>query len=301
MDIKRLEYYCAIAEQGQISRAAKTLNISQPPLSRHLKELEEELGVELIIRKGHAWQLTEAGKVLYERARQALNQLTEIPSEVRNAAGGYTGRISVGVSMSFMSYFTETVPKLSSRFPLLQFRVFVADSTTLEELVESRKLDFAIVVLPTKKEIFDIQSLPKDHFCAVYPADLIPPPPVDGTFGVEVLRDHPLMLLRLWNGGRTYDQLRREFQRHGMAPRILLDSPNISVILGALEAGVRAAAILPWNQVPKTFHARYQVRKLEGILDGIQPGIIHLLDRYLTPAAQEVMQEIQHGEVRSGM
>jgi DNA-binding transcriptional LysR family regulator len=299
LDTKRLEYYCAIAEQGQISRAAKILNISQPPLSRHLKELEDELGVELIVRKGHLWQVTEAGKVLYERARQALNQLTEIPSEVRNAAGGFQGRISVGVSMSFMSYFTEVVPRLSSRFPLLQFRVFVADSTTLEELVESRKLDFAIVVLPTKKEIFDVQSLPMDHFCVVCPADLIPPPPVDGTFGVRVLQDVPLMLLRLWNGGRTYDQLRREFQRQGMAPRILLDSPNISVILGALDAGVRAAAILPWNQVPRNFHGRYQVRKLEGILDGIQPGIIHLQDRYLTPAAQEVMREIQQGELHS--
>jgi DNA-binding transcriptional LysR family regulator len=154
LDTKRLVYFCTIVEQGQISRAAKILNISQPPLSLRLKELEDELGVELIVRKGHVWQVTEAGKVLYERARQALNQLTEIPSEVRNAAGGFTGRISVGVSMSFMSYFTEVMPRLSSKFPMLQFRVFVADSTTLEADVESRKLDFAIVLLPTKKEIF---------------------------------------------------------------------------------------------------------------------------------------------------
>ena len=300
MDTKRLVYFCTIAEQGQISRAAKILNISQPPLSRHLKELEDELGVELIIRKGHIWQVTEAGKVLYERARLALNQLTEIPEEVRNAAGGFTGRVSVGVSMSFMSYFTAVVPKLSAKFPLLQFRVFVADSTTLEELVESRRLCFAIVVLPTKKDIFDVQSLPMDHFCVVYPPDLIPRPPVDGTFGVKVLQDIPLMLLRLWNGGRTHDQLRREFQRNGMAPRILLDSPNIGVILGALDAGVRAAAILPLNQVPKNFHERYQVRKLDGILDGIQPGIIHLPDHYLTPAAREVMQEVLGAKVQSG-
>ena len=299
MDTKRLEYFCTIAEQGQISRAAKILNISQPPLSRHLKELEDELGVELIIRKGHIWQVTEAGKVLYERARLALNQLTEIPAEVQNAAGGFTGRVSVGVSMSFMSYFTEVVPRLSSRFPLLQFRVFVSDSTTLEEHVESRKLCFAIVSLPTRKEIFDVQSLPMDHFCVVYPSDLISPP-VDGTFGVKVLQDIPLMFLRLWHGGRTHDQLRREFQKNGIAPRILLDSPNISVILGALDAGVRAAAILPLNQVPKNFHERYQVRKLDGILDGIQPGIIHLPDHYLAPAAREVMREILDGKVRSG-
>jgi len=298
LDTKRLEFFCTIVEQGQISRAAKILNISQPPLSRYLKEMEEELGVELIVRKGHVWQVTVAGKVLYERARQALNQITEIPTEVRNAAGGFTGRIAVGVSMSFMSYFTEVVPSLSAKFPLLQFRVFVADSTTLEEYVESRKLDIAIVLLPTKKEIFEVQPLSMDHFCVVYPVGLIPPS-ADGTFSVKILQDIPLMLLRLWHGGRTYDQLRREFQRHGIAPRILLDSPNVSVILGALDAGVRAAAILPLNQVPGNFHERYEVRRFEGILEGIQPAIIHLPDRYLTPAAQEVMREVLAGRART--
>ena len=300
MDTKRLLYFCTIAEQGQISRAAKILNISQPPLSRHLKELEDELGVELILRKGHTWQVTEAGKVLYERARQTLNQLTEIPSEVRNAAGGFTGRISVGVSMSFMSYFTDVVPRLSSKFPLLQYRVFVGDSATLEDNVEGRKLDFAIVVLPTKKEIFDVQALPMDHFCVLYPADLIPPS-VEGSIGVKALQDIPLMLLRLWNGGRAYDQLRREFQRHGIAPRIMLDSPNVGVILGALDAGACAAAILPTNQVPRSYRDRYQVRKLEGILDVIQPAIIHLHDRYLIPAAQEAMREIMADRSHHGV
>jgi DNA-binding transcriptional LysR family regulator len=289
-------YFCTIVEQGQISRAAKILNISQPPLSQRLKELEDELGVELIIRKGHLWQVTEAGKVLYERARQALNQLTEIPMEVRNAAGGFTGRIVVGLSMSFMSYFTDVLPRIYHQFPLLQFRVMVADSTTLEASVESRNLDFAIVLLPTKKEIFEVHSLPMEHFCVVYPEGLIEPS-ADGTFGVKVLKDIPLMLQRLWHGGRTYDHLRREFQRYGIVPRIFLDSPDVSVILGTLNAGVRAAAILPLNLIPKNFHERFQVRELEGILEGIHPAIIHLSDRYLTPAAQEVMREVLAGRV----
>jgi DNA-binding transcriptional LysR family regulator len=298
MDMRRLEYFCTIVEQGQISRAAKILNISQPPLSMRLKELEDELGVELIIRKGVFWQVTEAGRVLYERARKTLSQLTEIPTEVRNAADGLTGRILIGVSISFISYFTKVMPSLASKFPFLQFHVFVADSTTLEERVEARTLDLAIVLLPTRKEIFDVQPLLMDHFYAVYPSDLIPPPG-DGTFGVKVLQNIPLMLLSRSSGSRMYAQLRKEFQRHGIAPRIMLDSPNVSVILGALDVGVRAAAILPLNQIPKGFHERYQVRKIEGILDGIQPAIINHPDRYLTAAAKEVMREILEEGVRN--
>ena len=211
--------------------------------------------MELINRKGQSWQVTEAGRVLYERARKGLDLFTEIPTEVRNAAEGLTGQILVGVSISFTSYFTKVLPSLVTQFPSLQFRVFVADSTTLEERVEARTLDFALVLLPTQKDIFDVQPLSMDHFYAVYPNDLIQAP-ADGTFGVKALQDVPLLLQRRWSGGRLFAQLRKEFQRQGIAPRILLDSPNLSVILGALDEGVRAAAIMAFNQIPKTFHER---------------------------------------------
>ncbi len=295
MDTKRLTYFCTIVESGQISRAAKFLGVAQPALSARLNELEEELGVDLIVRKGSTWQVTEAGKVLYDLARQALNQITEIPMEVRNAADGVKGRISVGLSISFMSYFTEMVPRISSRFPMLQFRILVEDSATLEEQVESRNLDFAIVLLPTTKEIFEVQSLPMVHFGVVYPTGLIPSSP-DGTFGLKVLQGIPLMLQRLWHGGKgIHDQLWRELRRQGITPNVLLDSPDISVILGSLDTGVRAAAILPMNLIPKSIRERFEVRDLEGILHGVKPGIINLPDRYLTTAAREVMREILHG------
>lgn len=72
MDLKRLEYFCAIVEKGQISKAAEALHISQPPLSMRLKELEEELDVQLIYREGKAWQVTPEGEALYQRAQFIL-------------------------------------------------------------------------------------------------------------------------------------------------------------------------------------------------------------------------------------
>lgn len=73
MDLKRLEYFCAIVEKGQISKAAEALHISQPPLSMRLKELEEELDVQLIYREGKAWQVTPEGEALYQRAQFILS------------------------------------------------------------------------------------------------------------------------------------------------------------------------------------------------------------------------------------
>ena len=75
MDIRQLRYFCAIAEEEQISRAAQRLHIAQPPLSYQLKLLEEELGVKLVDRNTRSLSLTQAGRVFYQRAEQILGML----------------------------------------------------------------------------------------------------------------------------------------------------------------------------------------------------------------------------------
>ena len=72
MDIRQLRYFQAIAEEGQISKAAKRLNIAQPPLSQQLKLLEQELGVTLVERGSRHLRLTDAGRLLQERATKLL-------------------------------------------------------------------------------------------------------------------------------------------------------------------------------------------------------------------------------------
>ena len=83
MDLKRLEYFCAIVEKGQISKAAEALHISQPPLSMRLKELEEELDVQLIYREGKAWQVTPEGEALYQRAQFILSYVAGLEKDIR--------------------------------------------------------------------------------------------------------------------------------------------------------------------------------------------------------------------------
>ena len=82
MDLKRLEYFCAIVEKGQISKAAEALHISQPPLSMRLKELEEELDVQLIYREGKAWQVTPEGEALYQRAQFILSYVAGLEKDI---------------------------------------------------------------------------------------------------------------------------------------------------------------------------------------------------------------------------
>jgi len=294
MDVRRLIYFCTIVEQGQISRAARALNISQPPLSQRLKELEDELGVQLILRENHAWQVTESGRVLYERARQVLDNLTEIPAEVKGAADGFSGRVAIGVSTTCMSKFLAIVPTLAVRMPKLQIRLYVSDSTSLERHIKTRDLDFAVLFLPTREDIFTLRLLPADNFSVVYQVGL-EPDPLPERVRVEDLRDTPLLLTRRWTGGGTYEHLIKAFQKQGISPRILLDTPDIRAQISCLEAGMGGAALVPSSEIPPPVRARFAIRPLDLPGMAVQPALIHLKDRYLTSAALAVIEAILHG------
>lgn len=294
MDIKRLIYFCTIVEQGQISRAARALHITQPPLSQRLMELEEELGVQLILREGHTWQVTESGRVLYERARWVLDNLTEIPAEVKNAADGFSGRVHIGISTTCLSNYLAVVPDLALRFPKLQTRLYVSDSNSLERHIQSRDLDFAVLFLPTREDVYSLNLLPPDHFAVVYPSGLAPDP-VPPAIRLEDLGEVPLALTRRWEGGGTYEFLMRAFQKRGIIPRILMDSPDIRALLNSLEAGLRGVAVVPSSEIPERMRRSFTIRPLDLPGMTVQPALIHLKDRYLTSAAQAVIATILQG------
>ncbi|MFQ9490152.1 MAG: LysR family transcriptional regulator [Bilophila wadsworthia] len=122
MDLKRLEYFCAIVEKGQISKAAEALHISQPPLSMRLKELEEELDVQLIYREGKAWQVTPEGEALYQRAQFILSYVAGLEKDIRESRNKVSGLVRIGVCPPCLSLASTPIPALNREFPDLRFR-----------------------------------------------------------------------------------------------------------------------------------------------------------------------------------
>lgn len=113
MDVRRLKYFIAVAEERNISRAAARLHISQPPLTRHIQSLEEDLGVRLFSRTNWGVELTQAGALLLEHARN-INAHIELASEqIQRVAQGLLGRIDIGV---FGSSMLDIVPRILNDF-----------------------------------------------------------------------------------------------------------------------------------------------------------------------------------------
>ena len=113
MDVRRLKYFIVTAEERSISRAAERLHITQPPLTRHIQSLEEELGVQLFTRTNSGVELTQAGTALLGHARN-INAHVELATEqIRRVAAGQAGRIDIGV---FGSAMLNIIPRILSSY-----------------------------------------------------------------------------------------------------------------------------------------------------------------------------------------
>jgi DNA-binding transcriptional LysR family regulator len=96
MDIRQLKYFVAVANTRNFTRASEQLHIAQPPLSRQIQLLEEELGVQLILRNSRPLRLTEAGRVFYEQALQILNRLEQLKNATQQIGLNQRQTLSIG-------------------------------------------------------------------------------------------------------------------------------------------------------------------------------------------------------------
>ncbi|MEM6413131.1 MAG: LysR family transcriptional regulator [Pseudomonadota bacterium] len=149
MELKQLRYFLAVAEEESFSRAAKRMNMSQPPLSMQIQKLENELGVSLFIRGKRKISLTPAGSALIINAKRLLESEARIADDVRNAASGQGGRLLVGLTDD---YLFDLVPKalaeLHARYPTLLIESTRDLSFDLAHAVSQRRLDVAFLCPP---------------------------------------------------------------------------------------------------------------------------------------------------------
>ena len=122
MNLQRFRYFAMVVAEGSFSRAAEKLHIAQPPLSRQIQQLEDEIGAQLLHR-GRPLTLTESGRYFYEQIWQVLNRVEDIRSMTRKIAGGSVKQFSIGFVASTLY---ESLPELIRRFRLIVSDVDVA-------------------------------------------------------------------------------------------------------------------------------------------------------------------------------
>lgn len=173
MDLRQLRYFVAIAEEGQVTAAARRLRISQPPLSHELAGLERELGVQLVRRGPRGVTLTEAGAVLYERARRILEMASAAQNEVSSVGRGLTGTLRLAVCPSAAGLAPgPRLRELAARFPDVTLEVREGDVPEVIELVTAGVCEVGVARTPFPSQGLRCRFAPAEPLVAVMPPAL---------------------------------------------------------------------------------------------------------------------------------
>jgi len=249
MDLKRLRYFCVIVEQGSISKAARLLNISQPPLSKRLQELEDEIGTALVSRNGTGIATTEAGMVFYLRATDILRNVEEARSEALLVATNRKTVVRIGISYLFQRYFSPLVAEIYQQLEGAKIETVVADSSTLETMLEKKRIDIGLFQQPDAVGSYECVSMQPVKAVAVISKKLLPTPPKDQILLAE-LGQLPLILIKRIHGEGTFDFIHNQLLRLGVRPNVIISANEPRMVCELIASGIAAASMMPMSEVP---------------------------------------------------
>ena len=158
MDIRMMKYFLAVAREGNITRAAESLHIAQPSLSKQMMELEEELGKQLLIRGKRKVTLTEEGILLRRRAEDIVMLVEKTEQEISSGFTDISGEIVIGGNVT--PTVLQAAADLQKRHPHVTFQFYSGDGTDITERLDHGNLDFAILLQPIDPLKYEYIPLP---------------------------------------------------------------------------------------------------------------------------------------------
>ncbi len=182
MDLKQIQYFIALFEDGSVTRAAKRLNIVQPALSMQISKLEAELRQTLFERGPHGMTPTEAARLMYRLYTPIMRDIDQAREQLSRPDVIITGRVSLGmVASEAESVLPESMAKFNALFPQVEVSVADGFSAQLIDAVEAGRLDAAIINKPRGRLALDVQPLLVEEMVLVTSAAHGPelPPHID--------------------------------------------------------------------------------------------------------------------------
>lgn len=258
MELRHLLYFKTVAEQLHFRRAASILYISQPPLSRQIRELENELGVLLFTRKDKRVALTDAGKYFKTEVDAIFMRLEESKGVVRQIHDGESGELKVGyISSVYQSRLASVLKAMRDVFPHIKTNLFEIPTLTQINALEQGTLDVGILRGPVQSHRLAVKTLFFDPFVVVIPA---------GKTNYKnqqklaaYLKSSPFIFFNKEIAPHYYEKLMEICARLGFQPDIRHEANNVHSILQLVEAGLGVSIL------PQSLKQKYSYLKLSFI------------------------------------
>jgi DNA-binding transcriptional LysR family regulator len=271
MELRHLSYFQAVAEELNYRKAADRLFISQPGLSRQIKQLEEELGVQLFERDKKRVELTSAGVYLKGEVDFVLNHLVSTKQHLLEIAAGREGELRIGfLGSASNQVLPDLLKKLSLNFPKITTSLEELSNQTQVEMIEKDKLDLGFVRLASVPEDLEMKPVFRDTFSLVVPADHRIQS--DEFTSVGQFAEEPFILFSSAYSNYYYEQILGICRDAGFMPRIKHKSVHALTIFRLVENGL-GVAIVP-TSLKEGYDLRVRFMEIPGISQFTELSVI---------------------------
>lgn len=285
MDIREMKYFIAIVESGTINAAAKRVHIAQPSLSRQMKQLEERLSIKLFERDSRKLQLTEAGSLLYIRAKQFLGLMDNTIKEMKEIDAGFQGTLSIGtVTSSGATILPGAARAFRTLFPGVRFQLWEGETNRITDLLNRGIIEIGMVRLPFDAEAYASIKLPNEPLVAAinqnYDNCL---GQLSDCIGLSDLSDKPLLIHRKYEA-----MIVEHCVQSGFKPNIVCMSDDVMPLLAWADADI-GIAIVPRAAIGLIPSSQLIYRTIINPCLETTAAIIWMRERYLSAAARNFL------------
>lgn len=243
IDLRQFRYFLAVCEELNFSRAAVRLHISQPPLSRQIRQLEEQLGVQLFLRSKTGVTLTEAGAAFLPEVKRTLLQAEKAIAVAQKMQSKNQGKFVIGYTTVFeRSAIPDVTDELRQRFPDWQILTTGSYSINLVREISKGAMDAAFVGLHTDVQDLQVEKIIDDPLVVALPSGhrlankrLI---------SFDMLRDEPMFWFERRLNPGFYDHCQAFFQKIDFKPHVIPEPPDHHILLGLIAEG-KGVALVP--------------------------------------------------------
>jgi len=236
MNNNDLRYFCVLAGTLHFGKAAQMLHITQPPLTRAIKRLEEELGVLLFVRNQRNVVLTPAGEYMKRKAEALLSGISELEKEVRKIQEGKCGELHITSVGSVVPMILRYINKFISKYP--DIRIKLSQYTTAEQIrsIKSGEADIAFVRCPITSEGIELHDIYKECFVLVTPKTFNKK--IEAAADLQQLSDLPYISFPRKLGRGSFDRIISLCNMGGYSPDIKYEPYQLDTAIRMTEAGL---------------------------------------------------------------
>lgn len=242
MNLKRLQTFVLVVERRCFSDAAETMKLTQSGVSRQMKALEEEVGIQLLNRNTSFVELTPAGRIVYKRAKSILMEWEQLLQECQELKHELSGVLRIGASSIPGSYLLPKIIKaFQDKHPRVEFSVRIGDSSTILTALENKQIDIAIAGRKPKSPQIQAHCIAEDRLV------LIGKKSESMITSLGEIKRRPIIVREPGSG--TREAMDRSLKNYGIEPddlHLAAEVSNTESILAMVEAGIGIALVSYW-------------------------------------------------------